>query len=222
MKKLLCAILAAVMLLSACGCAAFTEIMDEAMGTADAGTNENGVEFSIGEWDGDVYTNDFAELTFTQPENWIHLSDEELAELMSVSLENTVDNDMAAKIAELSTSYALMAMSNDNGSNAQIMFENLAVTGSKNMEPAAYINIVCANLKQQYADTYDFDTKVGDIETYTIGDNEYTSVLLVLESEGTPVMEQMYLVRKIDKYMASIALTSLDHAGIEAMLECFE
>lgn len=222
MKKLLCVILAAVMLLSVCGCAAISEIMGEATGTANAGTNEDGVAFSIGEWDGNVYTNDFAELTFTTPDDWTHLNEEELAELMSISLENTVDNDLAAKIAEMSTSYALMAMSADSTSNAQVMFENLAVTGNKSMEPAAYINIVAAQLKSQYASTYGFDTQIGDIETYTIGGNEYSSILLVLESEGTPVMEQMYLVRKIDKYMASIALTALDHAGIEAMLECFE
>jgi len=191
MKKILCAILAVVMLLSVCGCQ----------------TAVSGPAFTAGEVNGNVYTNEFAGITFTAPEDWTFSTEEELAELMDVSLDLVADeNEYAKKIAELSTVYGMMASSTDGATNVQVMFENVAITGNRNITAEDYVSTVTGMLESTYADM-GATCSINDAETIKIGENEYVYLTVDVEYLGVS-MQQAYACRKIDKYMANIVITA--------------
>ncbi len=204
MKKILCAILALVMLLSVCGCAA-----------APAGP-----AFTAGEVNGNVYTNEFAGLTFTAPEDWTFSSEEELAQMMNVSLDIIADdNEYAKKIAELTTVYGMMAQSGDSTSNVQVMFENVAITGNKNITAEKYVETVCGLLESTYADM-GATCSINDTKTVTIGGNEYVYLTVDVDYLGV-AMQQAYACRKIDKYMANIVITAAGEMTSDDILALF-
>lgn len=211
MKKFLSAILAILMLLTVCGC-----------GSSDNTTDaDKAPEFTIGEWNGNVYTNEFAGLTFNMPGGWTYASEEELVELMGLALDITVeDNEVLQKIAELSNSYALYASNATETNNVQILFENLAVTGNKEMTAEQYLDVVCSQLESTYS-SMGFTCTLGDRETLKLGSSEYIMVDITAEYSGISV-QQTYAVRKVDKYMASIVFSAESAESIDAMIACFE
>ena len=91
MKKILCAILAVFMVMSMCGCAQLMEFLLEDDAQSEAVSD--GPELSVGEINGNVYTNSFTGITYTAPESWAFASDEELAELMGVSADIVAGGD---------------------------------------------------------------------------------------------------------------------------------
>ncbi len=190
MKKILCALLAVLMLLSVCGC-----------------QTASGPAFSTGKVDGNVYTNEFAGLTFTAPEGWTFSTEEELAELMNVSLDLVAnENEYAKKIAELSTVYGMMANSADGATNVQVMFENVAITGNRNISAEDYVSTVSGMLESTYADMGATCT-INDASSIKIGENEYVYLTVDVEYLGVS-MQQAYACRKVDKYMANIVITA--------------
>ena len=206
MKKILCAIMAVVMLLTVCGCS----------GGSDG---EKKVAFTAGEWNGSVYSNEFAGLTFNLPDGWTYCDEEELAEMMQISLDIVADdNQLAQKLAELSTVYGLIA--NDNaGNSVQVLFENLLVTGNKDMTTSEYLNTVIPMLEATYTE-YGFTCNVQDITTVNVGDTEYEYALISVEYMGI-VIEQGYACQKFDNYICSIALTAYEAGGCETLLGYF-
>ncbi len=208
MKKVLCAIMAVLMLVGLCGCG-------DLLG-------ESGPAFSVGSWNGNVYTNDFASITYTEPDGWSHASPDELLEMLGASIEmGADDNELAAKIAEMSNYYALHSANANGTGNAQILFENLAITGNKSMEAQEYLELVTSQLESEYA-AMELETSLGEVETIQIGGNDYLSVTIECSMDGTVLLEQVYAVRKIDKYMASIIITASLDVTADSIIDCFE
>ena len=205
MKKVLCAIMAAVMLFGLCACS----------------LGESGPALSAGEWNGNVYTNEFASITYTEPSGWSHASEEELVQMLGESIEMTADdNAFVEKIAEMSNSYVLHSANADGTGNAQLLFENLAMTGNKSMETEAYLDLVTSSLETEYAGM-GLEASLSEVETIQIGGCDYLAVKITCNMEGTPILEQLYAVRKIDKYMASIILTAALDVTTDDLLACF-
>ncbi len=245
MKKILCALLASLMVLSFAGC--------KIESTADADTDKPAVEqpadetpdeepvvdepveeapveeepveevastFTPGEINGNVYTNEYAGLTFNAPDGWTYMSDEELAEMMNLSIDLVSDgNEYLQKLAELTTVYGMVAQSGDMLSNVQVMFENTTITGNK-MSGEAYAKILSTQLGGVY-EQMDATATIGDIETVQIGDNEYYYLSISVDLGGI-TLEQGYACQRFDDYIASIVITAYEEGGAKAILEYFE
>ena len=201
MKKILCALLAVLMMMSIVGC------------------STESAKFDPGKVVGNVYTSEYAGLTFTAPEGWTFSSDEEIADLMGISMELVTDNEAAQKIAELTTVYGMMAKSADQLNNVQVVFENTSLTGSK-LSAEDYVELVASQLDTVYAD-FGATFEASDVETIKIGTNDYSYIDISVDMGDGLVLEQGYACRKIDKYMASIVITAYEEGGAAALLECF-
>ena len=201
MKKILCALLAVLMMMSIVGC------------------STESAKFDPGKVVGNVYTSEYAGLTFTAPEGWTFASDEEIADLMGLSMELVTDNEAAQKIAELTTVYGMMAKSADQLNNVQVVFENTSLTGSK-LSAEDYVELVASQLDTVYAD-FGATFEASDVETIKIGTNDYSYIDISVDMGDGLVLEQGYACRKIDKYMASIVITAYEEGGAAALLECF-
>lgn len=213
MKKILCILVAAITLFTLCACGS-----PKTDDTSAADVQK--VEFTAGSWDGSVYTNEFADITYNQPDDWTHYTDEQLAKQMQISLDVLSDkNALAEQIAKLATVYGMVA--NDSaGASIQIVFENLNISADKDMTPEGYLDVVIPMLEQMYAQ-YGFKCKVSEVSTLTIGEQEYDYADISVEYQGV-FIKQAYACRKIDNYICSIALTAQSDDSIKDMLNCFE
>ena len=203
MKKILCAILALAMMLCFTGCD-LAALLDEDTTTAP---EETGVEFSTGEINGNVYTNEFANITYTAPDGWVFASDDEIADVAG----EAVDSE--------GTAYGMLAMSSDQLNNVQVVFEDTAVTGNR-MKPDGYLTILSSQLGtvyEQMGGTYE----VSEVKTVKIGAEEYSYIDISVNISGV-ILEQGYACRKIDDQMVSIVFTAYEDGGVAAQMACFE
>lgn len=247
MKKILCALLASLMVLSFAGC--------KIESTADADTDKPAVEqpadetpdeepvvdepveeepveeepveevastFTPGEINGNVYTNEYADITFTAPDDMVYSSEDELAEMMDISVELITDNEYVQKLAELGTVFDMMAQDDAQTKAVQVMFENTAITGAKNISAEDYLDVVSAQVVNTYS-SFDLPMDVSDPTNVKIGANDYLLVTITIDLSdmGGEALEQCYACRKIDKYMACIVLTADTAGGTDELLACF-
>ena len=221
MKKILCVLLAAVMMLSFTGCSSIASLISSVLENSAASEEkeEPAAELDVGSVNGNVYTNDSLGLTFTAPEGWIYASDEEIAELMGESLDIVTDDETAQEIAAQATVYGMMAQSADELNNVQVVFENMALTGGK-MTSAGYIKILSAQIESLYGNMGGTCT-VGDAKTMKIGDKEYDCVDILVDIGGV-VLEQSYACHRDGDYMVSIIITAYGEGVAAAIYECFE
>jgi len=213
MKKILCILVAAITLFTLCACGS-----PKSDDTSAADVQK--VEFTAGSWDGSVYTNEFADITYNQPDDWTHYTDEQLAQQMQISVDVLSDKKAYnEQIAKLPTAYCVIA-NGASGACVQIFFQNLEASEEKDMTPEEYLDVIFPMLEQMYAQ-YGFTCKVSDVSKLTIGSQEYDYADISVESQGK-VIKQAYLCRKVDNYICSFALTAQSEDEIKDMINCFE
>lgn len=176
---------------------------------------EKKVEFSMGEWNNNVYTNDFLGLKYNMPEGWTYSSDEEIAKMMSIGAE-MLNNDQKnlAEIAELNGVYYMVAKHPTKGNNVNIFSEKQLT----DITTKDYIEA----LKTQLLALQSMKYEVEGTSKEKIGNIEVDTLTLNVEASGIKIM-QKYYIYKIDKYMVGIIATSLDgETGINEIVKCFE
>ena len=90
--------------------------------------NNNSKKITLGEWEGNVYSNEFFGFKFTLPEGWSRSSDEEIKELLNEGLSETASTEgyTVDEIMEYSGAvYYLMAVGPDESENIQVMSEKV-------------------------------------------------------------------------------------------------
>ena len=218
MKKILCAILAVFMVMSMCGCAQLMEFLLEDDAQSEAVSD--GPELSVGEINGNVYTNSFTGITYTAPESWAFASDEELAELMGVSADIVAGGDANIdEFAKLDSVYGMVAISPTESVNIQYVIENMENAGSERMTAKGYVKILALQVESLYAQEGAMCT-VGEPSTVEIGGQQYDYIAIDVEMDGSKI-EQVFACSKIDKYMSSIIISSGEVGEAMAQLECF-
>ena len=122
LKSMLAVLLAASMLFVLSGCGNKEE---EKTNAKEEG---NTVEFSMGSWSDDVYTNDFLGLKFKLPNGWKYSSDEEIAEMMNLGTELLNDEQKAAaEVSKLNNAYYMVANDPNTGDNISVISEKPAM-----------------------------------------------------------------------------------------------
>ncbi len=188
MKRILTAVLCFVMatvLLVSCGSDELD--MDTVMGTVSGG----------------VYTNEYADLTFSPTSDWTFYDESELLEMMDLTEDsvNTASKRQNA-LSRVQTLYTAMAM-DEIGANIIIWFENLTMsTDGTSYSAEDYANEIVA---QCTTSGYTF----GDVVTIEIGGNTYYEAVGSVEESGYD-MTQAFLARRIDDYMCFIIITTID------------
>ena len=167
------------------------------------GTSELDMNVVMGSVSDGVYTNEYAELTFSPTSDWTFYDDSSLYEMMDIS-EDSVDTESRKQnvLSRTQTLYTMMAM-DEIGANLIVGFENLTLsTDGTSYSGEDYANELVA---QCTASGYTF----GDITTTTIGGNTYYQAVGAVEESGYD-MTQAFLVRRIDDYMCFLIITTID------------
>ena len=174
--------------------------------------DENTTKFDRGEWDGDQYINNFADIKFNLPEGWEKASDEDIAKLMNVGNEFlNEDQQKFAELAEQTTVYGMVV--NDPSTSASVM-----ITIEKpilKVTPENYLTSVKQQLEMVEAMKY----VVGEQYTTEIAGDEYYSIDAEVPAYS---VYQSYFVKEVDDYIVGIIITTATEAQKEEITDYFE
>jgi len=172
-------------------------------------------EISIGEWNGDVYTNDFLGLRYNLPTGWKYASNEEIAEMMSISTELLNDNQKAAmELGKLTSVYYIYAQDTNTGNNVSVVTEK--VIGNITMDD------LIDGLKSELLSIETIEYEIGETSTEKIGNIEAKTLTVEVKTSGIELIQKYYFY-EVDKYIVDIIVTSVTgEAGINEIIECFE
>lgn len=202
MKKLLLLVLTICMLGTLAGCKS-----EDKEKTLSRGTIE-----------GDVYTSEFAGITFTKPESWVYSTDEEIAQVMNVGLEVMDRTEFEQKAAELTTVYDMMVKDVLWGNNVSVGFENLQLSQASNITVEQYIDTVKTLMVQQASVmNYEF----GDTAEVKLGEQTYTRLPATGSYSGISFEQYMYL-RKEGVYMVVITVSVFDGTEVSTFEAMFQ
>lgn len=164
-----------------------------------------------------VYSNDFAGITFTNPDNWVYSTDEEISALMNNS-SNIFDLSNAQEILwEVGVMYDMMVTDPTTNTNVGICYENTAVTVGRAVDETEYLELVKEQLGTQSTMLCNFL----EIDRVKLGDGDYYRLVMEISYNGVD-MKQAYYCRCIDKYMVSVTVTVTGNYTIEEIEAMFE
>lgn len=230
MKRIVCIVLTAVMLLALCSCGFLKPqgTTDPTQGTTTQPTQgtttqptqdiiEDGKSFSRGVWTDNVYTNEFAELSFTLPDGWVAASEEEMAQLMGVTAEMLEGANLDSALATLQIIYDMQVTDATTRDNINIIFENLARSNSSDITEEEYLEFSKNSMSGMTNLDYSFGDDIGK---QTLGGNEYFYVDAHVTANGVEIYQRIF-VKKIDKYMVNITVTNIGSEDFDDIIANF-
>lgn len=214
LKNMLIILLTASMLFLLVGCGNKEESTTNNI-TNEEATEEKKVEFSMGEWNDNVYTNEFLGLKFKLPEGWTYASDEEIADMMNLGTEFLNDDQkVAAEVSKLTSAYYMVANDPNTGNNVSIISEKPVMEVSTEN----YMN----QLKAQLSAVESINYEIGETSKEKIADREYDTLTASASMSGVKIT-QKYYIYKMDKYFIGIITTSTTgETALNEMIKSFE
>ena len=152
------------------------------------------------------YESEFLGFRYTTPDGCVLATEEELSQLMGMSLDAMGDDisEVQKKYAELTTIYEMMVTDSTGAANVNVVLEKTNVSFSKYLDA----------FKEQLNGLSSMSvTLKGDAEEVDIAGATYTKLAADVETSGF-VMYQEYYLRKVGDRMMCITVTFAD--GFEA------
>ena len=206
MKRLTAIVLLALMVLSFCGCSIFYSAYDSVIPS----------KLTRGTVEENIYTSPYAGLVFTAPQDWSYATDEEIAELMGLTMDTLSDAGMefSEEAMEKQTLYDMMCKNLTTGSNVLLLYENLALTGNTGISETKYIEESKRLLEEAQITQYDFSETTEE----ELCGRTYQLMRADMVDYG---VSQYYYVCKIDKYMLCIIVTVFGSDNVSDVMDCF-
>ena len=166
-------------------------------------TTPSTVNYSMGSWNGNTYSNSFLGFKFTLPNGWQKYSNDQISSLYAGVLDNNkdlfnLDTEELKNAINQSSVFYVFAYNPNTGSNIQIMSEKPAYDVTVDQ----YIEAVKSGLSTMTNINY------SNLQTSkkTIGGVDFT-VLTTTASLNGKTMNQGYYTRKVGDIFASIIVT---------------
>lgn len=215
-RKTGAAALAGVMLVFMSGCGAFAPA-----GSSD-GTAGADREFVRGTVSGDVFTSEFAGLSFTLPEGWSFYSDEQLSELggITADLLEGEDGDALSEAMESGqVIYDFFASSPDGLSTVNVTVEDLSATGNSSIGESAYAGISKSRLADSF-ESMGFSLKSSEKTTVTLAGTKHSGIEIAGEYSERLFYETVVCV-KVGKYMYNVSACTWGDNAVSELLSAF-
>lgn len=172
------------------------------------------VEISRGSIIGNIYTNDFADFTFTKPSGWDYLTDEEISETINLGQDAMDLNAIEEALAEKASIYDMTASDPVYGNSVMVCYENTKLTTGFGLSEDEYVE----QLKTQIQKAGVYDYEFISSEDATLSDTAFKKVVFKAYPEGVEI-NQAYYIKAIDIYIVAIIVTATTESidSIEAM-----
>lgn len=176
------------------------EVLDKVGEVEKVEENVVAKEFSMGEWNNNIYSNDFLGLKFSLPKGWSYSSEKEIADMMNLGKDLLNDDQkLAAEVSKLNSAYYLVANNPNTGDNVTILSEKPIV----DITTDYYIN----QLKTQLLAVQSISYEIEGTSKENVAGKEY-DVLTVTGTMSGIEVSQKYYIYKVDNYIVCIIATS--------------
>lgn len=164
--------------------------------------------------DNNVYTSEFADITFKLPEGLRYADDTEIASMMNVGADIVSQNkEDVTELLEQTALYDMVAKDDTYGTSIMVMFEKAILDVSAEY----YLKNVGEGLKSVTQIGYEVND---EITTETVGGKEYKALTTTVPTYG---LTQRYYTEKKDGYFISILVTYYDSVtDIDTLLANFQ
>ena len=162
---------------------------------------------------GNVYTNDFAGVSFTKPSDWTFATEEEMKETLNAGAELTDYSDLELALAETATIYDMSAK-DSIGNSVLVLCENTMLSAFKKVTEDEYLDLLKSGLQTINGISYTYN----GVNNVTLGNTTFKRATFTAVASGV-TLNQYYYVKSFDKYVFSIIVTTTteDVETIEAM-----
>lgn len=202
-------ILCIMMLATLVACSGEKAELEDASG--NKGTNVN-TEISMGEWNDNVYKNNFLGLEFTLPEGWTYASNEEIAEIMGLGADIAFNNDEdMAELVNLTSIYYVFATDPNSGNSVSVFTE----------KPLADVTMdyYMEQVKTQLEAVTEINYEIGEAATTVLDGREFSTLEVTAPDYG---FTQKYYMYKMDEYFMGIIVTASQEEDItDTIMENF-
>lgn len=197
MKRFLGLVLAGAMALSLVAC---------------GGETKEDFKLLRGTYTDNIYTNESTGISFTMPEGWSVIDDDELLSTYGVDVDadefaNWTSEDFADAMVIPDT----RIVRDNNTENMSVIYENLKKTGGTKYTMEQYMNQATAQLSGYTVSEPTQTTVCGLDAVYVIAETTLY---------GTPVSQYLLVVR-VDDYMTVITYTTIADTTVDQFLDMF-
>jgi hypothetical protein len=175
-------------------------------GCASAGITRGTIE-------GNVYTNEPAELTFTAPDGWKYATDEEIAKMLRAGAESIDSNALSDENFKKVNIYDMFVIDNETRSAVQVMFQDLAAAGTY-IDEEMLFSAMRDNMENITNRNYSFTR----YEDATIGANTF-KVMSIIDTDSN--IPQYFYARLGDHYMICIIAIITPGSDIDSVMANF-
>lgn len=190
MKRIFAIFLVFILALCTAGCTSTAELKGKLNARVTRGTI-----------DGNTYTSEFTELTFTKPDHWRYLTDEELSSMLNISIESMDANVFEKSAMEYSNILDMRAINDATGQNVTIGYENLSLTVGRSVSEEEYLEATT-----RYLETMG-DAKCGEPQIVQLCGYDYLKSTFAIEVDGNQITT-VYYMRCIGDIMTIITVAS--------------
>lgn len=166
---------------------------------SDKGTTK---KYARGTVTGNVYHSDFAELTFTKPDDWTFATDEEIAKMLGVGLDIMKDGDSLGS-SDLASTIDFQAVS-PIGSSVTLTIEKQPALATTLNDIDDYVGEFKKTMLEQLDGAYTY--KFGETSDVVLGGNTYKRIDGSIMLSGLVIKQAIYL-RIVGNYLVNITMT---------------
>ena len=213
MKKILCSLLAILMLASLCGCASggdSSNIRGEIVGgnAAPVETAPPATEpaFSFGKTAANTYKNDFLGISCTLPEEWTFYTDQQILEMNSLTGE-FLDEETAKLVEDAAIIYDMMAVKQEDGSTISVNLEKLSAVQLLALDIQASLEAQIDTIISTYENMGYTDVQVVS-EKITVDGKEYDNLTITAKIMDLDFYAHCFAFRK-GSYLANVTVCSM-------------
>ena len=224
MKRLICGLLALIMVLALCGCSKGGDAPSGGTGEASGNQEAETREVTLGELRDGVYYNAYAGFTITLDENWKPCTAEQLQDISNLTQEALQDSAMGEQLAEYEQITDMMAECYNDRTSLNVRYTRLDM-----MERAAYAllseeQLVMDQIElltQTYADEGTVVESMEKKQVTFLGE-EHFAVYTVASIEGTPYYTlQLFRYNLGGPYYVTLTLGSFVEDKTAELLDLF-
>ncbi|MBE6701567.1 MAG: hypothetical protein E7582_06755 [Ruminococcaceae bacterium] len=223
MKKILCLILTAIMLVCLCGCFEDTDVED-VRGEISSNNNqeekpdETESEFSLGKTANSTYSNDFLGISCALPSEWVFYTDEEILALNNI-VGDVLDEEVAETLKNADIIYDMFAENDTDFCNMNLNLEKVSPSQLINLDIAQVMESQIDTIKSTYQNMGYTDINIVS-QKVTVDGEEFDGLKITAKLQNVDFYGIVFTFRK-GNYLANVSLCSLISDKTDTILSYF-
>ena len=228
MKKLLCLLLAVILVMSLWGCVPNTEDLRGEIETPSSSANLRGEieipstststpdnketqppttepEFSLGKTESNRYYNDYFGISCALPADWVFYTDEEILELNNITMDS-FDGDVAEALKNATIIYDMFAQNPNDFSSTNINMEKLSALQMLYLDLKSNVETLLPILEESYANMGYTNIQTSYTKV-TVDGKEYDGMKIFAQIQGINAYSISFCYKKAS-YLVNVNVTT--------------